>query len=125
LLEEKKTALAEESSHTTEELVRNQNEQRSCEEKLVEIDEFRKGIVESLELEKAEIAKLLGRAYGCRGRDIATSPASSLKLSHAKPGIATRSTAAMNSFNDCSPKFSGWKTKPRELAINSTASASN
>src|SRR4029078_4115712 len=39
--------------------VHNQDAQSGAEVKLVEIDEFRKGIVESLELEKAEIAKLL------------------------------------------------------------------
>jgi chromosome segregation protein len=59
LLEEKKTSLAEESSHTTEELARIQNEQSSCEAKLVGLDDSRKGIVESLELEKSEIATLI------------------------------------------------------------------
>ena len=134
MLEEKKSALAAESAHTTEELVRNQNQQSSCEVKLVEIDEFRKGIVESLELEKTEIAKLLEERSIAEGfvsqPPVATGLApkmtfeektsaqrvfairfgtgdeilsglydfvgNSLKLSRGKPGIATRSAAAMN-----------------------------
>ena len=59
-LEERKTALAEEGTRIGEELTRNLGEQNVRVANLGELEQTRVGIVESLELVKAEIARLTG-----------------------------------------------------------------
>ena len=56
LLEERKTALTEEGTRIGEELTRNMADQTARVENLAELDQTRIGIVESLELVKAQIA---------------------------------------------------------------------
>ena len=57
LLEERKTALGEESARAAEELARVQGEHAGRTEQLVELDRTRAGIVESLEVVKAGISQ--------------------------------------------------------------------